>query len=206
MKKPSLIPSIIGVLTLLIASFNAISAEYITPSFVRAEVLSGFAGIVLILITIILTDIEPNKPSNKEFSDKQFLILSSSLDTTYKEELKWGSKLFLTATSAISILIYWKGTTLLKRGIVNEKNFVPGNICNQAIRNKKVISIVKTDLFPGKIEFDTIKENLPSVIIAPIDNTGVIILGGANERCFTKSDEIWLVGWSERLNILLSEY
>ena len=63
----------------------------------------------------------------------------------------------------------------------------------------KYISLVSTKFYPGKQEFDNIVKNLPSVIVFPIGNKGWIIIGGWSERCFTKSDELWIDGWAKKL-------
>ena len=67
------------------------------------------------------------------------------------------------------------------------------------IKNNKLISLVNTKLFPGSSEFDSVLENLPSIIIYPLDQRGLVIVGGCSERCFSKSDEKWIVGWSKKI-------
>ena len=42
-------------------------------------------------------------------------------------------------------------------------------------------------------------ENLPSILIQPLGRKGFIVIGGWSEKCFTRSDEKWIEGWSKRL-------
>ena len=109
----------------------------------------------------------------------------------------------LTATPAAVILVYWDKRVILQRGIVGDGQFVPGQICQQANSRGDLISLVNTSLFPGRVEFDPIINNLPAVMIYPLASCGWVILGGWSERCFSRSDELWLIGWSKRLKTQL---
>ena len=44
------------------------------------------------------------------------------------------------------------------------------------------------------------EENIPSILIVPINNKSFILIGGWSSRCFTKSDEKWIKNWSKKLN------
>ena len=73
------------------------------------------------------------------------------------------------------------------------------------MERQTVVSLVNTTLFPGRSEFDPVLERLPAVLVCPLASTGVVILGGWSVRCFSRSDERWLQGWSERLRTSLQE-
>ena len=64
--------------------------------------------------------------------------------------------------------------------------------------------MVNTKYYPGADEFNHVLENLPSIIVSPIGDRGVLIIGGWRSRCFTKADEKWIVGWSEKIQVILS--
>ena len=42
------------------------------------------------------------------------------------------------------------------------------------MKKEEMISLVKTKLYPASFEFDTIIPNLPSVIVFPLKNEGII--------------------------------
>jgi hypothetical protein len=69
----------------------------------------------------------------------------------------------------------------------------------------KTISLVNTVLFPGRAEFDSVLENLPAVVICPLGQEGVVVVGGWSKRCFSQSDERWLEGWTQRLRTALEK-
>ena len=97
-------------------------------------------------------------------------------------------------------MIYWNNTVLLKRGLISDSQFVPKDICKRSIQSGKMISLVNTKYYPGRIEFDSILNNLPSIIVFPLSNKGWLIVGGWSERCFTKSDEKWISGWASKIS------
>ena len=70
---------------------------------------------------------------------------------------------------------------------------------------QQTVSLVNTSLFPGRSEFDAVLQQLPAVLISPIGAEGVVVLGGWSPRCFSRSDERWLEGWSQRLKTTLQE-
>ena len=83
--------------------------------------------------------------------------------------------------------------------------FKPGEICNRAIDQKRLISLVNTELFPGREEFNDVLNDLPAVIVYPLSNRGLTIVGGWSKRSFTNSDEKWITGWADKLYVLLSK-
>ena len=115
------------------------------------------------------------------------------------EELAWGSEAILTSTAAASVLIHHNGKNILKRGIVSNKEFIPGEICNRSLNEMKLISLVSTKFYPGKDEFNDFCMEIPSILIIPIANKSFILIGGWSTRCFTKSDEKWITNWSKKL-------
>lgn len=204
-----------GVLLLLLAVANVFTAAAIDPTLQRAEVLAGMAAVGLMLVAVLWTRAQPLAPTAVELPGEQGLRLQPELNEFSRTELAWGSHLLLTATSAATILVAWDGQVLLRRGLVPEgamtpdqqatggEPFTPGAICERAQRQGQLISLVKTALYPGRSEFDPVLPGLPSVMVHPLGDRGWVVLGGWSERCFSRSDERWFVGWCERLRTTL---
>lgn len=190
---------IAGVLVLGLSLVNALTAGAFPPSLQRAEVLAGMAAVGLMLVAVLWTRAVPRPAEAAQLSGEQGFQISEELDDALTLELAWGSHQFLTATSAASILVMWDGQVLLRRGLITAEAFVPGAICLRARQRQDLISLVKTALYPGREEFDPVLPGLPSVMVQPLGQRGWVVLGGWSERCFTRSDERWLAGWSERL-------
>ena len=204
MYKISNLVIIFGYFLLLLSIINIATAIDISPSLVRGETISGLASIALITIGYLWTDIKPKEQNRVNLKGKQALEIKFDLSEDIKYELAWGSQQILTATAASTILIFWDNQVILRRGLITNKSFVPGEICKRAVEQKRLISLVNTELFPGREEFDCVLEGLPSVIIYPISNRGLTIVGGWSKRSFTNSDERWISGWSDKLFDLLN--
>ena len=129
-----------GVLVLGLSILNASTAETITPSLERADVLAGMAGVGLMLVSILWTRASPRSPEAVELEGEQGFVLSSDLPDAVRAEMAWGSHQFLTATSAATILVFWKGSVLLRRGLLGAGDFEPGEICRRSVQKQELIS------------------------------------------------------------------
>ncbi|WP_269616977.1 cofactor assembly of complex C subunit B [Prochlorococcus marinus] len=204
MYKISSLVIIFGAFLLILSIINIATSNEVNPTLIRAETISGVASIALITIGYLWTEINPTKPTKAKLHGKEGFELSNELSEDKKNELAWGSQQILTATAASTILIYWDNKVILRRGLISKKIFKPGEICNRSINQKRLISLVNTELFPGSDEFDCVLDDLPSVIVYPLSNRGLTIVGGWSKRSFTTSDEKWISGWSNKLFVLLS--
>ena len=193
-----------GAFLLVLSIINISTANEVNPSLVRGESISGIASVALITIGYLWTEIKPKEPNKANLKGKEAFEISLTLSNDQKYELAWGSQQILTATAASTILIFWDNQVILRRGLITEKLFIPGEICNRAIEQQRLISLVNTELFPGSDEFDCVLEGLPSVIVYPLKKRGLTIVGGWSKRSFTNSDEKWISGWSDKLCDLLN--
>ena len=204
MYKISNLVIIFGSFLLIISIINIATATEINPTLVRAETVSGIASIVLITIGYLWTEIKPIEPTKAILKGKEGFELCLELSDKQKYELAWGSQQILTATAASTILIFWDNKVILRRGLISDKTFEPGEICKRAIDQQRLIALVNTELFPGREEFDCVLDGLPAVIVYPLSNKGLTIVGGWSKRSFTNSDEKWISGWSDKLFDLLN--
>ena len=204
MYKISNLVIVFGFVLLIFSIINIATTNQVYPSLVRAETISGIASIALITIGYLWTEIKPNKPSRVNLNGKEGFVLCPKLSEEQKNELAWGSKQILIATAASTILIYWDNKVILRRGLISNNAFEPGEICKKAMDQMRLISLVNTELFPGSDEFDSIINDLPAVIVYPLSNRGLTIVGGWSKRSFTNSDEKWIAGWSDKLYFLLN--
>ena len=183
---------------------NAGVTETVTPELQRAEVLAGMAAVGLMLVAVLWTRANPRSAEKVALQGEQGLVISDQLDDVQRQELAWGSHMLLTATPAASVLVLWREQVVLRRGLISQDNFQPGAITMRAMERDQTISLVNTSLFPGRAEFDAMLPSLPAVMVCPMGQQGVVILGGWSPRCFSRSDERWLEGWAQRLRTTLS--
>jgi hypothetical protein len=195
-----------GVLGLALCVANQLTAPELTPALERAGVLASFLAVGLMLVAILWTRAVPVAPERVELEGEQGLRLADALPESLREELAWGSRMLLTATPAASLLLVWRGHTLLQRGVLGSGVLKPGPITQRAWDTQKPIGLVNLKLYPGRDEFDGLPAGIPALIVQPIGPEGVLLLAGWSPRCFSRSDETWLEGWSLKLRSALESW
>ena len=196
---------IIGGILFLSQLINFFSISQISPEIERAQVLAAISSIIIILIGFLFKRINPISGDKVDLRGENGFIYDSTIPPMLLNELAWGSEAILTSTAAATLLINNRGKNILKRGILSEKDFTPKVICSRCLKENKIISLVNTKFYPGSHEFDDFCENIPSVIIVPVNKQCFILIGGWSSRCFTKSDEKWIINWSKKLLILFND-
>ncbi|MCT0219867.1 cofactor assembly of complex C subunit B [Synechococcus sp. CS-1329] len=194
-----------GVLGLGLCLLNQLSAGELSPALQRAGVLASLMAVGLMLVAVLWTRAVPLAPERVELQGEQGLELAPEMAQELALELAWGSRLLLTATPAASLLIHWRGMTLLRRGLLGTNPFEPGEICRRASSTARAISLVSLKLYPGRDEFRCLPEGTPAVLVQPIGSEGWLLAGGWSPRCFSRSDEVWIEGWADKLRTSLEQ-
>ena len=191
---------IIGSVLFFFQLVNFFAVDTISPAFQRAQVLSAISSIIIVLIGFLFKQFNPNLGERVELKGENKFLFDSGMPADILDELAWGSEEILTSTDAAKILIHNYGKNILRWGIVWNDVFNPGETCFRSLKDMKLISLANTKFYPGRDEFFSFCPNIPSVIIAPINNKSFILIGGWSYKCFTKSDEKWINNWSKKLN------
>jgi len=191
---------LIGFTLFIFQLVNFISIDSITPELERAQVLSAISSIVIILIGFLFKQFKSVSGEKVDLKGENNFVFDSNIPKDIIEELAWGSEAILTSTAAASVLISKNGEIILQRGITTSNKFSPGETCMRAMKDMKTISLANTKFYPGRDEFYNFCNNVPSILIVPINDKSFILIGGWSSRCFTKSDEKWIKNWSKKLN------
>ncbi len=197
---------IIGAILFLFQIANFLSIDFVTPELERAQVLAAISSIIIILIGFLFNQFKTIIGEKIDLEGENKFIFDNGIPEDIIDELAWGSEAILTSTAAASILIHNKGKNILRRGIISNNIFVPGETCLRSINELKLISLANTKFYPSKDEFNNFCPNIPSIMIVPINNKSFILVGGWRSRCFTKSDEKWLKNWSKKLSNIFSKH
>ena len=200
-----LLPFIIGGLAGTLLLVNRLLTASLTASQARSDALGIIEGAALLLIGFLWQQIQPKSPETVILIGERGFELDRELPEDVQTELAWASHLLLTNTVTRSLVIYYDGKTILRRGVLGKSDRVnPGTIVTKVLEQQKAIYLVKLDLYPGKVEFDYLPENTQGVICQPIADQGVLILGADTPRSYTKQDEKWIEGLADKLAITLS--
>ncbi|MBE9046621.1 cofactor assembly of complex C subunit B [Pleurocapsales cyanobacterium LEGE 10410] len=202
-----LLPFFAGGLGGFLLLINRLLTAQITDSQARSDALGVIEGAVLILVGLLWQQIQAKTPDTVTLIGETGLEFASELSEVAKTELAWASHLLLTNTVTRSLVVYYDGITMLRRGVLGKNSQVkPGAILERALSKAKPVYLVNLNLYPGKVEFDYLPENTQGVICQPIGNKGVLILGANAPRSYTKKDEQWIEGIADKLAVTLNSF
>ena len=195
-----LLPIAVGGLAGTLLLINRLLTVSLTDSQARSDALGIIEGAVLLLVGVLWQQIQPRSPDTVTLIGESGLELDSELPDIVKTELAWASHLLLTNTVTRSLVVYYDGKTLLRRGVLGKNPQVtPGAIVERVLTNQKPVYLVNLNLYPGKVEFDYLPENTQGIICQPIGDKGVLVLGANAPRSYTKQDENWIAGIADKL-------
>ena len=199
-----LLPFFAGGLGGFLLLINRLLTAQLTSSQARSDALGIIEGAVLILVGLLWQQIQARTPDTVDLIGETGLELDAELDESVKTELAWASHLLLTNTVTRSLVVYYDGKTILRRGVLGKNSQVkPGAILERVLSKQKPVYLVNLSLYPGRFEFDYLPENTQGVICQPIGDKGALILGANAPRSYTKKDEQWIEGIADKLAVTL---
>lgn len=200
------LPIAAGILAGTLLMINRLLTPALTDSQARSDVLGVILSALLILTGLLWQRIQPKPPDAVILVGEEGFELAPDLSETAKTELAWATHLLLTNTVTKSIVLWYNGRVLLRRGILGPSVEVkPGTIVQRVLNTQRPVYLVNLNLYPGKIEFNYLPENTQGVICQPIGNQGVLILAANAPRSYTKQDENWIAGIADKLEITLKQ-
>jgi len=194
------LPLLVGTLGGLALLVNRMVTLNLTTSQARADALGILLSAVLILIGLLWQQIQPKPPDAVTLVGDEGFEIEAALPKAVKTELAWASHILLTNTVTKVVVIYYDRQTILRRGILGKSKQVNlGTIAERVIKTQKPVYLVKLELYPGRVEFDYLPENTQGVIVQPLGEKGVMVLGANIPRSYTKQDENWVTAIADKL-------
>jgi Cofactor assembly of complex C subunit B, CCB2/CCB4 len=198
------LPIIAGGLGAVLLFINRIFTPELTNSQSRTDVLGVILSVSLMLTGFLWQQVQARIPDSVELIGEEGFELAPDLSEALKTELAWASHILLTNTVTKTLVVYYDGKVLLRRGILAEKSeLTPGAIVKRVLEKQKAIYLVDLKVYPGRVEFDYLPSNTQGVICQPIGDKGVMILGANAPRSYTKQDENWIAAIANKLAVTL---
>jgi hypothetical protein len=200
------LPLVVGTVGGLALLANRMVTANLTASQSRADALGVLLSAVLILIGLLWQQVQPKPPEAVILVGEEGLEIDENLPEAVKTELAWATHILLTNTVTKAVAIYYDRQTILRRGILGKSNQVNiGTIAARVMKTQKPIYLVKLELYPGRVEFDYLPENTQGVIVQPLGEKGVMVLGANIPRSYTKQDENWVTAIADKLTYNLEK-
>jgi Cofactor assembly of complex C subunit B, CCB2/CCB4 len=195
-----LVPLVAGGIAGTLLMLNRVLTPELTDSQARSDAVGVVLTATLILTGLLWQQVQPRQPDSVILEGEEGFELAPDLPESLQIELAWASHLLLTNTVTKSIVVYYDGRVLLRRGVLGTKAEVtPGTIVDRVLTKQKAIYLVDTKVYPGRVEFDYLPPNTQGIICQPLGNKGVAILGANAPRSYTKQDEAWIAGIVDKL-------
>jgi hypothetical protein len=199
------LPLVAGVMGGFLLMTNRLTTPTLLDSQARSDALGVILCAMLLLISILLRQIKSVPPQSVTLIGEEGIEFAPDLPDTVKTELAWASHLILNNTVTKSIVVYYQGKILLRRGILGTNNNVNvGTILQRVMTTQKPVYLVDLKHYPGKVEFDYLPENIQGLICIPLQNEGAFIVATNIPRSYTKQDESWIKGIAEKIALTLS--
>ncbi|MBC7969775.1 MAG: cofactor assembly of complex C subunit B [Verrucomicrobia bacterium] len=200
-----LLPIVVGGLAGCLLLANRLFTPDLTNSQSRSDALGVIVSAVLILTGLLWQQVQPRTPEQVDLIGEEGFELDPTLADALKTELAWASHLLLTNTVTRSLIVWYDGKLLLRRGILPaQREVTPGPILQRVLDKQVPVYLVALKVYPGRIEFDYLPENTQGVICQPLGNRGAMILAANTPRSYTRQDEKWIGAIAAKLEHTLA--
>ncbi len=199
------LPIVAGILSGILLFANRMVTTDLTETQSRSDAVGVIISALLILVGLLWDKIQAKIPDSVALIGEEQFYLDDRLSEACRTELAWASHCLLNNTVTQSVLFYWDGTTVLRRGILppGALDVTTGPIVSRILTNHKAVYLVDTSKYPGKVEFNYLPENIQGIICQPIGEKGVLILGANAPRSYTQLDENWIGSIAQKLSYVM---
>lgn len=217
------LPIYVGGVSLAVVLFNR-TISGIAPvadassSQSRADLLTLGLAVTNILTGLVWLSIRPKSVSIVNPRGVECRRICSNLPHSLVSELVWVWESVSDVTCCRSLVIVYNSDCLIQIGIaaessthngeavsVNAAKLVQGSLCQGVIKSGAQSYLANLSLYPGRSELPFLPSNTQAVILQPLGDKGVAIIGGDTIRGFTTSDQAWITLIGEKLEATLSK-
>ncbi|KAK4263324.1 hypothetical protein QN277_028754 [Acacia crassicarpa] len=217
------LPIYFGAASLLIVLFNR--ALYgIAPvsdassSQSRADLLTVALAVTNILTGLVWLSIRPKSIATVVPLGVECKRVCSRLPDYAITELLWVWESLSDVTRCRSLVIVYDNICVLQVGCaaeasrngeaidVDANKLTQGSLYQGVIKSGAQSYLANLSLYPGKSELPFLPSNTQAVILQPLGDKGVAIIGGDTIRGFTTSDQAWITLIGEKLDSTLEKH
>ncbi|XP_044492208.1 protein COFACTOR ASSEMBLY OF COMPLEX C SUBUNIT B CCB4, chloroplastic isoform X2 [Mangifera indica] len=145
-------------------------------------------------------------------------MISSHLPDFIVSELLWAWESLSSATCSRSLVVVYDSICILQIGVaaqspndgevvtVDVGKLMQGSVYQGVMRSGTQSYLANLFLYPGRSELPFLPSNTQAVILQPLGDKGLAIIGGDTIRGFTTSDQSWIAFIGEKLDATLAKY
>ncbi|XP_051132654.1 retrovirus-related Pol polyprotein from transposon TNT 1-94 [Andrographis paniculata] len=184
----------------------------------RADLLAIGLAVANILNGLVWLSIRPKPIATVSPIGVQCQRLYHELPEFVIAELLWTWESVSNVTCCRSLVVVYNSICILQAGfadvsrsnegepmVVDTDNLMKGSLYSGIVKSGSQSYLANLSLYPGKSELPFLPPNTQAVILQPIGDKGIAIVGGDTIRGFTTSDQAWINLIGEKLDTTLSK-
>ncbi|KAJ0984789.1 hypothetical protein J5N97_003145 [Dioscorea zingiberensis] len=185
----------------------------------RADILSLALAVTNILAGLVWLSIRPKNISPVVLHGVECRRLNPLISKRAALEMLWAWESLSAATCCRSLVVVYGADCTLQIGFAAESSskdgdamdvdvqkLFHGSLCRSVMKSQKQSYLANLSLYPGKSELPFLPANTQSVILQPLGDKGIAIIGGDTIRGFTNTDQAWITLIAEKLDATLSKF
>ncbi|XP_073142573.1 protein COFACTOR ASSEMBLY OF COMPLEX C SUBUNIT B CCB4, chloroplastic isoform X2 [Henckelia pumila] len=132
--------------------------------------------------------------------------MSNHLPDSVVSELLWSLVVIYDGIFILQIGFAEKNYTNGSEAVVVDvEKLMQGSLYSGAVRSGSQSYLANLSLYPGKSELPFLPSNTQAVILQPLGDKGLAVVGGDTIRGFTTSDQAWITLIGEKLDATLEK-
>lgn len=184
----------------------------------RADLLTLGLAVTNILAGLVWLSIRPKSISVVNPQGVECRMILSQLPDSVVSEILWAWESISAATCCRSLVVIYDSICILQIGVAAESQndgqpvavdaakLMQGSVYQGVLRSGTQSYLANLSLYPGRSELPFLPSNTQAVILQPLGDKGIAILGGDTIRGFTTSDQAWISYIGEKLDATLAKY
>lgn len=88
---------------------------------------------------------------------------------------------------------------------VDVPRLIQGSLYRTVLKSGKQNYLANLSLYPGRTDLPFLPSNTQAVIMQPLGDKGMIVIGGDTIRGFTNLDQAWITSIAEKLDATISK-
>ncbi|KAF5208335.1 Cofactor assembly of complex c subunit b like [Thalictrum thalictroides] len=229
------LPIYVGGFSLLSVLFNR-TVSGIAPvadassSQSRADLLTLGLAVTNVLTGLVWLSIRPKSIYVVNPQGVECRRIGSGLPHLVVSELLWVWESLSAVTCSRSLVVVYQSSCILQIGIaaecstnvedamvVDATKLIQGSLYQGVMRSGTQSYLANLSLYPGKSELPFLPRNTQAVILQPLGDKGIAIIGGDTVRGFTSADQpsfipfdymvqAWITLFADKLDATLSKF
>ncbi|CAL0314025.1 unnamed protein product [Lupinus luteus] len=185
----------------------------------RADLLTLGLAVTNILAGLVWLSIRPKSITPVNPQGVECKRVCAGLSDFAITELLWVWESLSDVTCCRSLAIVYDSTCVLQIGFAAESSLgagealsvdankvMQGSIYEGVMKSGAQSYLANLSLYPGKSQLPFLPSNTQAVILQPLGDKGIAIIGGDTIRGFTTSDQAWITFIGEKLDATLAKY